>query len=151
MTVPAKALNSVQITGALSIPTSEIRFLYSRSGGPGGQNVNRRQTQVELLFDVQNSPNLTARQRTRLQKRLGARIDSAGILHIVARSQRSQLRNREEALRRFVQLLRRGLHRRRQRIPTQPSAGSGERRLASKRRHSESKRLRRRVIPRQDS
>ncbi len=145
--VAAHNRDRVAISNTLTIPVAEIRFLFSRSSGPGGQNVNRRQTQVDLLFDVGNSPSLTARQRTLLLKRLRARIDSEGILHVVARSRRSQLLNRQEALARFAQLLRRGLSQQRPRIRTQPPLSSGERRLASKKRHGQRKRLRRRVIP----
>ena len=137
--------NWIEITGALVIPMSEIKFLFSRSGGPGGQNVNRRETQVELLFDLQNSPSLNEGQRTRLLSRLSAKIDLDGILHIVAHSQRSQYQNRQQALKRFAQLLRRGLCQSTRRITTKPSGASVRRRLAAKKRRSRRKKLRGRV------
>jgi len=137
--------NCIEVTGTLVIPMSEIKFLFSRSGGPGGQHVNRRETQVELLFDIQDSPSLNVGQRTRLLSRLSAQIDHDGILHIVAHSQRSQYRNRQQALKRFARLLRRGLCQPKRRIATNPSGASVRRRLSAKKRRSERKKLRGRV------
>lgn len=135
----------INITYALAIPLSEVRFHFSRSGGPGGQNVNRRKTRVELLFDVQHSPSLSEEQRERLLKRLASQVDSQGILRIVADTQRSQFQNRQEALARFVAVLRQGLRVQRRRRPTQPSPLTIERRVARKKKHSEIKALRKRV------
>lgn len=140
----------IHITRALAIPGSELEFRFSRSGGPGGQRVNRRETRVELLFDVQGSPSLSEKQRDRLLKRLASQIDHNGILHIVAHTHRSQLRNRQEAIERFIRLLQRGLRARRRRLPTKVPPQAIEQRLARKRRRSEIKKLRKR-IPRDDS
>jgi len=133
------------ITDQLAIPLSELYFRFSRSGGPGGQHVNRTATRVELLFDVAHSPSLTEEQRQRLLKRLAGRIDSEGILRVAAQSERSQLRNRQEAIERLQTLLRQALHipkrRRRSKVPR----WARERRLAEKRRRSETKRYRRKV------
>jgi len=133
------------ITDQLAVPLSELRFRFSRSGGPGGQHVNRTATRVELLFDVAHSLSLTEEQRQRLLKRLAGRIDSEGILRVAAQSERSQLRNRQEAIERLQTLLRQALYipkrRRRSRVPR----WARERRLAEKRRHSEAKRYRRKV------
>ena len=133
------------ITDQLAIPLSELDFRFSRSGGPGGQHVNRTATRVELLFDVAHSPSLTEEQRQRLLKRLAGRIDSEGILRVAAQSERSQLRNRQEAIERLQTLLRQALHipkrRRRSKVPR----WARERRLAQKRRRSETKRYRRKV------
>ena len=133
------------ITDQLAIPLSELDFRFSRSGGPGGQHVNRTATRVELLFDVAHSPSLTEEQRQRLLKRLAGRIDSEGILRVTAQSERSQLRNRQEAIERLQTLLRQALHipkrRRRSRVPR----WARERRLAEKRRRSETKRYRHKV------
>ncbi len=133
------------ITDQLAIPLSELGFRFSRSGGPGGQHVNRTATRVELLFDVAHSPSLTEEQRQRLLKRLAGRIDSEGILRVAAQSERSQLRNRQEATERLQTLLRQALHipkrRRRSKVPR----WARERRLAQKRRRSETKRYRRKV------
>lgn len=135
----------IEIKPGLVIPLSEIGFQFSRSGGPGGQNVNRRETRVELLYDVRNSPSLSEEQRERLLARLGGRLDSDGILHIVAHAQRSQLRNRQEAVERLVQLLRRALDVPRRRLPTRASRQAIEQRLAAKRKRSQAKELRRRL------
>lgn len=137
--------NAIRITGQLAIPLTELEFRFSRSGGPGGQRVNRRETRVELLFDIQHSPSLNDTQRSHLLQRLASHIDSEGVLRIVAATHRSQLRNREEALQRFVQLLRRALHLPRRRLPTKPSAQSIQQRLEHKRRRSQIKAQRRQV------
>ena len=133
----------VRVTRSLVVPEREISWRFARSGGPGGQNVNRRETQVELVFGVASSPSLGPRQRRRLLERLGRRLDSEGRLHIVAAQARTQGRNREIALERFRRLLADALRpdpppRR----PTRPSAQATERRLTAKRRRSERKRAR---------
>jgi len=145
--VGSESNENLQITPGLVIPLGEIRFHFSRNSGPGGQNVNRRETRVELLFDLLGSPSLSDEQRQRLHQRLAGYLDGDGILHVVAGSHRKQLRNREEALQRFVQLLRRGLTKPRRRVPTAPSAPSVRRRLESKRRHSTVKQRRRSIEP----
>ncbi len=139
--------NVLHITSDLAIPMAEIEFQFSRSGGPGGQNVNRRETRVELLFDLGHSPSLGEPQRERLMARLASHLDSHGILRIVASAKRSQLSNRQMALTRFVELMRRGMHVPRQRHPTRPSRATIERRLTQKRRRAERKTLRNRVPP----
>jgi len=132
-----------RVTGSCSIPTHEIRFRFSKSGGPGGQNVNKRETQVELLFDVAASPSLGPRQRERVLRRLAARLDERGVLHIVASDERTQGRNREIALERFRDVMRQALApdppKRR---PSKPSKAAKERRLDSKRRRAKTKRQR---------
>ncbi len=135
------------ITHYLAIPSSELEFQFSRSGGPGGQNVNRRETRVELLFDLRNSPSLSEEQRERLLRRLATHIDSKGMLRIVATTYRSQSRNREEAVERFVGLLQQGLYVPKRRLSTRPSRQSVHQRLASKRRRTQIKDLRKRVQP----
>ena len=135
----------IHITRKLAVPLSELVFRFSRSGGPGGQNVNRRETQVELCFDVQASPSLNEAQRALLLKRLAGQIDREGTLHIVANTHRSQVRNRQEAIKRFVALIRQGLHVPRRRRPTRASRRSVEQRLARKRKRADVKRLRRPV------
>ncbi len=136
---------SIHITPDLAIPMSEVEFQFSRSGGPGGQNVNRRETRVELLFDLGHSPSLGEAERERLLARLAGQVDSRGILRIVVNAERSQLLNRQLALTRFVELMRRGLHVPRQRRPTRPSRATIEQRLAQKRRRAQRKVLRGRV------
>jgi ribosome-associated protein len=134
---------SVAINEHLSIPRSELQFRFARSGGKGGQNVNKVETRVELLFDIAGSPSLTAEQRERLTARLRNRIDAAGVLRIVAQESRSQWKNREEAVRRFAALLQQALKERKKRKKTKPSHVARERRLEEKRRRGDVKKARR--------
>jgi ribosome-associated protein len=136
-------MDDVRITRSCVIPSHEISFRFSRSGGPGGQNVNRRETQVELVFDVAGSPSLGPRQRARAISRLTSRLDSAGRLRIVASEARTQGRNREIAVERFRRVMADALRPdppRRKR--TGPSLRARESRLRSKRRRSDLKRER---------
>jgi ribosome-associated protein len=100
---------------------------------------------VELLFDVASSPSLTDEQRARVVERLSGYVDSAGVLHLVAQSERSQWRNREEAVERFQALMRKALRPRKRRRSTRPTASSKEKRLHRKRQRAETKRQRRKV------
>lgn len=133
------------INDELVIPQSELQFRFSRSSGPGGQHVQKSSTRVELYFDVVGSPSLTEEQRARLLSRLSGYIDTAGLLHLVTQSERSQLRNRQEVTERFQELLRAALRRRRHRRPTHPPAASREQRLRGKRQRGQVKRTRGRV------
>jgi ribosome-associated protein len=135
----------IKITRKLTIPASELEFRFSRSGGPGGQNVNRRETRVELLFDVEGSPTLSEKQRKRLLKRLAKQIDGDGVLHIAVQTHRSQLRNRQEAVERFVEALQKAMRKRKRRLPTKVPAEVKQKRLATKRKRSEIKKKRKRV------
>mgnify|MGYP003681907245 CR=1 FL=1 len=137
--------NTLRINDNLTIPRDELRFRYARSSGPGGQKVNRTASQVELLFDVANSPSLTPRQRALIQHRLAGYIDSRGVLHLVSSTTPSQWRNREEVIARFRTLLLHSLRVRRRRIPTRPSKAVKEKRLQRKKRRSQTKRQRRRT------
>ena len=139
--------NVVRITDTVSIPMSELQFRFARSGGPGGQHVNRSATQVELLFDVANSPSLDEAQQRRVLRKLKSRIDKEGVLHLVSQETRSQLRNREEAVERFQELMRDALRVPKSRRPTRPTRAARERRLGEKRRRSGTKRDRRPVQP----
>ena len=89
---------ALKITDTLDIPQTELHFQFSRSGGPGGQHVNRSATQVELSFDVANSPSLNEAQRTRILSVLKSYIDTHGVLHLSSQTTRSQHRNRAEAM-----------------------------------------------------
>jgi ribosome-associated protein len=127
----------------VSIPEGELRWRFSRSGGPGGQSVNTADSRVELLFDVASSPSLPAYLRDRAVQRLGGRLVD-GVVTVTAEEHRSQLRNRESALRRLAELLRDAIAppppKRR---PTRPTKGSQVRRLDGKRKAGDTKRLRR--------
>lgn len=136
-------MDGVRVSRSVVIPDREIVFRFSRSSGPGGQNVNRRETQVELLFDVGASAALGPRQRARVMEKLASRIDASGNLRIVASEARTQGQNREAALERFRDLLAGALApdppKRR---PTRPGRQATERRLETKRRRSRQKRER---------
>jgi len=132
------------VTDALSIPVSELRYQFSRSGGPGGQHVNRTETQVELTFDVEGSATLDDSQRARVLDKLASVIDGRGVLHLSCQTSRSQARNRAEVTERFQRLLQKALHVPKRRRATRPSRAAVERRLEEKRRAGTLKRERRR-------
>ena len=137
--------NTVRINNKLSIPLAELSFRYSRSSGPGGQHAQKSSTRVELRFDVSKSPSLSDAQRRRVLKRLAGYVDSAGVLHLVSQSERSQRRNKEEVIARFQTLMHRALKKRKRRKASQPTAESKERRLKEKKEHSQTKKLRQKV------
>jgi len=139
--------SSLQITRTVQIPFGEISFRFSRSGGPGGQNVNKVASKVELLFDVGNSRSLNDAQRARVFIRLDSHIDAGGVLHITVDSSRSQWANREEAQRRLVNELHDALRPIKKRIQTVKTRASGARRLEKKKTRSVTKRLRGRIGP----
>ena len=136
--------SDLQITGTVAIPLSELRYQFSRSGGPGGQHVNRTETQVELTFDVRATTSLDESQRARVLGRLGSAVDSRGVLHLTCQTTRSQSRNRAEVTERFQRLLRQALHVPRSRRATRPHRAAVERRLQEKRRAGMLKQERRR-------
>lgn len=135
----------IAIVPGLIVPDHEVRLSASRSGGPGGQHVNTTSTRVELRWSIASSQALTERQRALLTERLAHRLDRTGSLRIVASEHRSQLRNREAAVRRFRGVVAAGLREPTPRRPTKPSRAVRERRLAEKKRQSEKKRERRKV------
>jgi ribosome-associated protein len=137
----------IPITEALSIPDEEIAFVTSRSGGPGGQNVNKLETRVTLRFDLAGSPSLSEEQKARLRQRLATRITKEGVFHVTAQRHRTQAANREAAVERFAELLRESLREEPPRKPTRPSRAAKARRLEAKRRRSERKRQRAAPIP----
>jgi ribosome-associated protein len=128
---------------AFTVPPEEVRFRASRASGPGGQHVNRTATRVEARWNVRRSPSLNEEQRERLLDKLASRIDSRGVLRVVADERRSQLRNREAALARLNALVTQALRRRKPRKKTKRPRAAEERRLADKRRRSGTKRDRR--------
>ncbi|MEX2658989.1 MAG: alternative ribosome rescue aminoacyl-tRNA hydrolase ArfB [Acidimicrobiales bacterium] len=127
----------LEVDRSLAIPLSELRYRFSRSGGPGGQHANTADTRVEVIFDVAGSPSLKPHQRARLLDRLGPEVVA------VAADERSQVRNRALALERLAGRLKVGLHVEPRRVATRPTRGSQRRRVEAKRRRSETKRLRR--------
>ncbi|MBI3585668.1 MAG: aminoacyl-tRNA hydrolase [Ignavibacteriales bacterium] len=136
---------NLSISNNLAIPLTELRFRSSRSGGPGGQNVNKLETRIELLFDVAHSPSLTTEQRDLILKHLHSKIDTEGILRIVSQESRSQWKNKQDTISKFVLLLRGALKPRKKRLATKPSKSSKKRRVEGKKMRGEKKRSRGKV------
>lgn len=133
----------IKITEKIAINESEIEEQFIRSSGPGGQNVNRVATAVQLRFDVANSPTLPVDVRDRLLRISGKRTTEEGVLIIEARRFRSQEQNRKDALDRLVNLIAKAAQKRKIRRKTKPTSESIKKRLEYKRRRSRTKRLRR--------
>lgn len=131
-----------QITEELEIPEEELTFLTSRSGGPGGQNVNKLETKVTLRFDLAGSPRLTEEQRQRIRERLATRVTRDGVLQVSSQRHRTQAANREAAVARFAELVAEALQEEAPRKPTKVPRAVKRRRLEDKRRRSERKRQR---------
>jgi len=138
------------ITNRLSIPDEELRFTYSRSGGPGGQNVNKVNTRVTLWFDVAGSPALSPEEKDLILHKLATRINREGVLRIVSQKTRSQKANQELATERFTELLKGALEKAPPRKRTQISRSARERRLEEKKRQSRIKRIRGKVVAEED-
>lgn len=132
----------IQITPTIAIDESEIQFEFIRASGPGGQNVNRVATAVQLRFDARNSPSLPDAVRARLTRLAGRRMTKDGILIITAQRFRSQERNRRDAIDRLIDLIRRAARKPKIRRKTKPTRASKKRRLEAKHSRSEKKRLR---------
>ena len=128
---------SIRVTRSVVLPRREIELRFSRSSGPGGQHANTSETRVEAILDIEASSALSELQKRRVVANVGSTIRA------VAQDERSQLRNRELAVQRVVDQLRAALHVPRTRVPTRPSRAARERRIDTKKRRGETKRLRR--------
>ena len=128
----------IQITDTLAIDDREVEERFVRASGPGGQNVNKVATAVQLRFDV-NASSLPDEVKTRLISLSGSRMTTEGVLVIDAREHRTQGQNREAARTRLVALIERATHRPKKRTPTRPGKAAKERRLTSKKRRSDVK------------
>jgi ribosome-associated protein len=132
----------IYINERVSIPEDELVFTASRSGGPGGQHVNKVSSRVTLRFDLDASPALTDGEKHRVRRRLSTRVSRDGVLRVVCRRHRSQIANRREAIERFAELLRSALQRPRRRRKTGIPGAAKRRRLEDKKRRGELKRRR---------
>jgi ribosome-associated protein len=135
----------INITPNLSLDESELGFSFIRSSGPGGQNVNKVSTAVQLRFDVFNSPSLLPEQKQRLIRLAGRLVNIQGVLLIEAKRYRSQERNKTDATERLVRLIQQAIKKTKKRIPTHPGKAARENRLKAKKLHSEVKKTRKKT------
>jgi ribosome-associated protein len=133
----------IRVTATIALEEREIEESFVRSSGPGGQNVNKLSTAVQLRFDVRHSPSLRDDVRTRLERLAGSRLTRDGVIVIIAQRHRTQARNRQDALDRLIDLIRHAAIAPIKRRPTRPTAGSRERRIEGKKRRAGIKGLRR--------
>lgn len=131
----------IQITPSFAIDESELQFAFVRASGPGGQNVNKVATAVQLRFDV-NRSSLAVDVKERLRHLAGNRITGDGELLIEAKKYRTQEQNREDAINRFVELVQRAVEKPKRRTKTRPTAASREKRLKEKKVRGEVKKIR---------
>jgi ribosome-associated protein len=132
----------IEITPDVYLDENELHYEFMRASGPGGQNVNKVATAVQLRFDVQGSPSLPEAVKPRLAKLAGKRMKADGSLLIEAKRYRTQEQNRQDAEQRLIKLIQRALEKPKPRKPTRPSAAAREKRLAEKKRRSDLKRSR---------
>lgn len=140
----------IHITPTIGIDESEIQLEFMRASKPGGQKVDKVATAVQLRFDVANSPSLPDDVRERLVSLAGRRITQDGVLIMRAERFRTQNRNSEDAIKRLIELIRKAAEKPKPRRRTRPTLASRKRRLESKRRQGETKRVRRPVPPAED-
>ena len=123
----------IAIMTGVEVPENELEFIATRSGGPGGQNVNKVSSRVTLRFDLGRTTSLTAEQKQRVREKLSSRISKEGVLQISSQRTRSQELNREDVVARFAELLRAALREEKARVKTRATRSSREERLKEKR------------------
>jgi ribosome-associated protein len=133
----------IQVTPSISIDDRDVALTFIRSSGPGGQNVNKVSSAVQLRFDISASPHLSEPVKARLLRLAGSRATAEGVLILEASEHRSQVRNRQAAMDRLVELIRRAAVPPRPRRKTRPTASSRRKRLEAKRLHGQTKARRR--------
>lgn len=132
----------MEITSSFHLPDSELHYEFVRSSGPGGQNVNKVATAVQLRFNVRNSPSLTEEVKARLVKLAGAKMTTDGVLVIEAKRYRTQEQNRADAELRLSAIIQKALFKPKRRRPTRPTLASKARRVEAKKKRGDVKRLR---------
>lgn len=132
----------IPVTAKITLDEREIAEFFVRASGPGGQNVNKVASAVQLRFDARRSPSLPPDVRSRLERLAGSRLTRDGVIVITAQRHRAQARNRDDALARLLDLIRRAAHPPLKRRATKPPAAARERRIESKKRRARTKRLR---------
>lgn len=132
----------ISVTAKIALDEREIAESFVRASGPGGQNVNKVASAVQLRFDARRSPSLPPDVRSRLERLAGSRLTRDGVIVITAQRHRAQARNREDALARLLDLIRRAAHPPLKRRATKPTAAARERRIETKKRRARTKRLR---------
>lgn len=136
-------MRDIVVTPRLTIPAGELEMSFARSGGPGGQNVNKVSSKVDLRWNPETSTALTLDDRALLLERLRNRLTTEGYLIVTSSATRDQMKNRDDAIGKLALIVKSALHREKPRKPTKPSKGAKRRRLDDKRRHSEKKSNRR--------
>jgi len=136
-------VRDIVVTPRLTIPAGELEMSFARSGGSGGQNVNKVSSKVDLRWNPQTSSALTFDDRSQLLDRLKNRLTTDGYLIVTSQLTRDQIKNRDDAMDKLALIVRAALHREKPRKPTKPSKGAKRRRVEDKRRNSEKKSNRR--------